>query len=149
MANYIGFSTLDTDNKRDINIPLGVTTSSGLNVPPSPQTSKFKLVDNRLVFRDILNAFNILQGQKPGNPEYGTIIYSMLFEPNTSDTHAQIENEVRRIIGQDPRILLNTVSVTPNDNGIMVEVELAIVPDNMAQMLALQFDKGTGTATMA
>lgn len=149
MANYIGFSTLDTDNKRDINVPLGVTSSGGLKTQPQPQTSKFKMVDNQLVFRDILNAFNIIQGQKPGNPEYGTIIYSMLFEPNTMDTQAQIEFEVRRVIGQDPRVTLNTVYVYPSDNGVMIEVELAVVPENMAQVLSLQFDKATSTASFA
>jgi phage baseplate assembly protein W len=107
------------------------------------------MTDDQLVIQDLLNAFNIPQGAKPGNPEYGTSLWSMIFEPNTADTQAQIEQEVRRIIGQDPRLILNTVSVTPNENSISIQVELAIQPNNVVQDLTINFDQGTNVASLA
>jgi hypothetical protein len=73
----------------------------------------------------------------------------MVFEPNTVDVQSQIEYEVRRVITQDPRILVNTVNIFPQDLGVLVEVELAIRPENQAQLLSLLFDQGTNTATIA
>jgi phage baseplate assembly protein W len=128
---------------------LGVTTSAGLSVQPAPRSSKFQLTDEQLVIQDLINAFNIPQGSKPGNPEYGTSLWSMLFEPNTVDTQSQIEYEVRRIIAQDPRLILNTVAVTPNENSIRLDVELAILPNNVVQELTVMFDQGTNIASLA
>jgi phage baseplate assembly protein W len=113
------------------------------------QSARFKLQDDELVIRNIVNAFNIPQGAKPGNPEYGTTIYSMVFEPNTIDVQSQIEYEVRRVITQDPRIILNTVHIYPQDLGVLVEVEIAISPENQARTLSLMFDQGTNTARVA
>lgn len=149
MTYYVGFSTKNFNQVRSLNIPTGVTTSTGLNVVPAPRSSKFQMTDDQLVIQDLLNAFNIPQGAKPGNPEYGTSLWSMIFEPNTADTQAQIEQEVRRIIGQDPRLILNTVSVTPNENSISIQVELAIQPNNVVQDLTINFDQGTNVASLA
>ena len=38
------------------------------------QNKKFTLVDFDLIKIDLLNAFNIRQGELPGRPAYGTII---------------------------------------------------------------------------
>jgi phage baseplate assembly protein W len=149
MTYYVGFSSKNFNQVRATNIPLGVTTSAGLSVQPAPRSSKFQLTDEQLVIQDLINAFNIPQGSKPGNPEYGTSLWSMLFEPNTVDTQSQIEYEVRRIISQDPRLILNTVAITPNENSIRLDVELAILPNNVVQELTVMFDQGTNIASLA
>jgi hypothetical protein len=73
----------------------------------------------------------------------------MIFEPNTADTQSQIEYEVRRIIAQDPRLIVNTVAVTPNENSIRLDIELAILPNNVVQELTVMFDQGTNIASLA
>ena len=55
-----------------------MTTFVGFNT--QNQYKKFTLVDFELVKRDLLNAFNIRQGQLPGRPEYGTVLWNYLFE---------------------------------------------------------------------
>jgi len=149
MTYYFGFSTLGAYKTRTNNVPKGVTNSTGIGVVPARQSARFKLQDEELVIRNLVNAFNIPQGAKPGNPEYGTTIYSMVFEPNTLDVQSQIEYEVRRVITQDPRIILNTVNIYPQDLGVLVEVELAISPINQATTLSILFDQGTNTARLA
>ena len=39
------------------------------------QYKKFTLIDAELIKRDLLNAFNIRQGQLPGRPSYGTVLW--------------------------------------------------------------------------
>ena len=43
----------------------------------------FTLTDRDLVIRDLLNALNIQQGEVPGRPQVGTLIWSFLFENQT------------------------------------------------------------------
>jgi phage baseplate assembly protein W len=55
------------------------------------QFKKFTLTDFELVKRDLLNAFNIRQGQLPGRPGYGTVLWDYLFEPQLEELQQAIE----------------------------------------------------------
>lgn len=151
MTFYIGFSTQHIDKEREINVVKGYSESVALRTQPAPTSNKFRLTDGELVKRDLLNAFNIPQGSKPGRPDYGTTIYNMIFEPNTADVQAQVEAEVRRVIEQDPRVFINNVQITASSTSehiIVVEAEIAIRPQNMVEILKLQFDERSNTAVM-
>jgi phage baseplate assembly protein W len=89
---------------------------------------------------------NIPQGQKPGNPAYGTTLWGFIFEPNTLDIQQQIEAEVRRIGSLDPRMAVNSVVAYPQENGILLEVEIQILPLEETLVLSLFFDQETNTA---
>jgi phage baseplate assembly protein W len=91
---------------------------------------------------------NIQQGQKVGNPGYGSTIWSYIFEPNDPQTRLKIENEIRRIASGDPRLIINTVKSYEQENGILLEVELAIAPFNNAEVLNVFFNNLTNTATL-
>ena len=88
----------------------------------------------------MFNALNIPQGQKVGQPGYGTTLWTFVFEPNTRDVQTQLENEIRRVASLDPRIIINTVTVYPYQNGILIEVEIAVAPFNQAQVISLFAD---------
>ncbi len=151
MAYYFGFSTQHIDQQRSVNLTTGTSESVALKSQPALASNKFRLTDSDLVKRDILNAFNIVQGSKPGRPDYGTTIYNMIFEPNTVDVQAQVEAEVRRVIEQDPRVYINRVQIneaTSVDHYIVVEAEIAIRPQNMVEILTIQFDERSSTAAM-
>jgi len=151
MAYYFGFSTQHIDQQRSVNLTTGTSENVTLRGQPALASNKFRLTDNDLVKRDILNAFNIVQGSKPGRPDYGTTIYNMIFEPNTVDVQAQVEAEVRRVIEQDPRVYINRVQIneaTSVDHYIVVEAEIAIRPQNMVEILTIQFDERSSTASM-
>ena len=81
-----------------------MTTFVGFNT--IGQTKKFTLVDFELVKRDLLNALNIPQGQLPGRPGYGTLIYGYIFENQTQDTERAILAEIQRVASLDPRIFI-------------------------------------------
>jgi hypothetical protein len=124
-----------------------MTTFVGFNT--IGQTKKFTLVDFELVKRDLLNAFNIQQGQLVGRPGYGTVIWSYLFENQTQDTERAILAEIQRVASLDPRIYIESAELFPQDEGILVQIELTMVPGQTTEFLTLFFDQQTRSASYA
>ena len=122
-----------------------MTTFIGFNT--IRQYKKFTLTDFDLIKRDLLNAFNIRQGQLPGRPGYGTVIWDFLFEPQLQSVQRNIEQEVQRVAGGDPRIYINSVQAFPQGNGILIQIELEIVPSTDAERLSIFFDLEQRNAT--
>jgi phage baseplate assembly protein W len=148
MPTYIGFSTIGANEPKTTNASTGIDGGTGGVLQPTIPGKKYRLVDEALVVRDFINALNIQQGQKVGNPGYGSIIWSFIFEPNDAQTQFRLENEIRRIANGDPRLIINTVKSYPQENGILLEVELAIAPFNNAEILNVFFNNLTNTATL-
>lgn len=111
------------------------------------QYKKFTLTGFPLIKRDLLNAFNIRQGQLPGRPGYGTVLWDMLFENQVEELQTQIVNEVQRVAAGDPRIYISDVQCYPQQNGILIELQLQIVATTDAQRLSLFFDLQQRNAT--
>ena len=116
-----------------------MTTFIGFNT--INQYKKFTLTDFELIKRDLLNAFNIRQGQLPGRPSYGTVLWDYVFEPQTTQTQNAINVEVQRVAGGDPRIFISDVQSYPQENGILIEVQLTVVPTQNAEILSIFFDQ--------
>lgn len=145
MATYIGFTTKNNNQPRE----LTRSGASGTSLVTAPRPGKkFTLVDEALVVRDLLNAFMIKQGDKVGQPGYGTTLWTYIFEQGTADTREEIETEVRRVVAQDPRIALNTVTVTVEEHGVILELQVAFQPFNNPINLALFLDSQAGTVTI-
>ena len=122
-----------------------MTTFIGFNT--INQYKKFTLTDFELIKRDLLNAFNIRQGQLPGRPGYGTVLWDYVFEPQTTQTQNAINSEVHRVAGGDPRIFISDVQSYPQENGILIEVQLTVVPTQNAEILSIFFDQQQRKAT--
>jgi phage baseplate assembly protein W len=115
MTTFVGFNTID-------------------------QYKKFTLTDFALIQRDLLNAFNIRQGELPGRPGYGTVIWNYLFENQVEQLQQNIQQEVQRVCGGDPRIVLNDVQVFPQENGILLQIEITVSQTTTAEILSIFFD---------
>lgn len=111
------------------------------------QYKKFTLTDFELIKRDLLNAFNIRQGQLPGRPGYGTVLWDFLFENQVEASQQAIEREVQRVAGGDPRIFISQVVTFPQENGILIQVELTVTPSTDAERLSIFFDLQQRNAT--
>jgi phage baseplate assembly protein W len=107
----------------------------------------FSLTDFELVKRDLQNHFYIRKGEKLMNPEFGTIIWDMLFEPLTQETKNVIMQDIKRIIANDPRISAKNVIVTQFDRGIQIELELVYITTGQIGLLELQFDQNNQLST--
>jgi hypothetical protein len=71
-----------------------------------------------------------------------------VFEPNTADVQFQLENELRRVASLDPRLLVNTVKAYPQENGILLELEVAVAPFNQANLLSVFLSSSTSSAAI-
>ena len=111
------------------------------------QNKKFTSVDFDLIKIDLLNAFNIRQGELVGRPGYGTLIWNYLFENQTSETQTVIYEEIQRVCAGDPRVFISGIQIFPQQNGILIQLGLAVVPSTTAQQLSLFFDQQQRTAT--
>jgi phage baseplate assembly protein W len=122
MTTFIGFNTID-------------------------QYKKFTLTDYDLIQRDLLNAFNIRQGELPGRPGYGTVIWNYLFENQVEQLQQNLRAEVQRVCGGDPRIVLNDVQAFPQENGILLQIEITVVQTTNAEILSIFFNEQTRNAS--
>ena len=122
-----------------------MTTFVGFNT--QNQYKKFTLVDFELIKRDLLNAFNIRQGQLPGRPGYGTILWNYLFENQVDAVQQGIINEVQRVAGGDPRIFISNINVYPQENGMLIELEIQTVGGVNAEILNVFFNQVSRAAS--
>jgi hypothetical protein len=111
------------------------------------QNKKFTAVDFDLIKIDLLNAFNIRQGELPGRPGYGTVIWNYLFENQTTETLEAIYQEIQRVCAGDIRLFVSGIQAFPQENGILIQLGLAVVPSTTAQQFSLFFDLQQRTAT--
>ena len=58
-----------------------------------------------------------------------------------------ITQDVETIVGYDPRISLTQITVTGQEHGLQLELELVYLPTNQATSLSLQFDANSLTLT--
>jgi phage baseplate assembly protein W len=122
MTTFVGFSTID-------------------------QYKKFTLVDFELIKRDLLNAFNIRQGELIGRPGYGTSIWDNVFENQTQETERALTTEIQRVAGGDPRIQITQLDIFPQEHGILIQLEIAVIPGQTANLLSVFFDQQTRRAS--
>ena len=120
---YKGFSTINTSSEN------------------------FSLFDFELIKQDLINHFHVRQGERLMQPEFGTIIWDLLFEPLTDEVKYAITENVSAIINYDPRISADQVIVTEYANGIQIECNLTFRPYNIQQALQLRFDRNIGLLT--
>jgi len=113
------------------------------------QYKKFTLTDTELIKRDLLNAFNIIQGQIPGRPGYGTTLWDLLFENQDQTTNDAIMRELQRVASGDPRVLIADMNIYPQENGILIELAIQFAPNTDAQLLSVFFNQQQRMANFA
>lgn len=148
MPTYIGFSTINANKPKTTNATNGIAGGPGSLVKPIVYGKKFRTVDEQLIVQDFINALNIQQGQKVGQPEYGTTLWTFVFEPNTADVQFQLENEIRRVASLDPRMQLDYVKAFPQENGILIELQMAVTPFNNPFVLSIFFNAELNRAVL-
>lgn len=131
--------TVITTNERQ---GAGTTSRAyrGLSTVSNPSKS-FALYDIALIKQDIINHFHIRQGEKLENPEFGTIIWDLLFDPLTEELKEAIAKNVTDIVNYDPRVKVDQLIVSQYETGIQIECELTYLPYNISEALRFRFDQ--------
>ena len=90
------------------------------------QSPPFTLTDVDIIKQDLMNAFYTKKGERVMMPDYGSVIWDYLMDPLDINTKAIIQDDVERIVGMDPRVILVDTTVIQSEHGLVVQVELNI-----------------------
>lgn len=101
--------------------------------------------DLDLARQDLLNQFHTRLGERVMMPRFGTIIWELLFDPLDERTERLIRDDVERIITEDPRWDLRSITVAEGPNALTIEAVVIYRPTDEIIVLPLTFDKGTNT----
>ena len=104
-------------------------------------TRKTRYTDFELAKQDLINHFHIRKGEKLHNPNFGSNLWSIVFDPLTDTTKQAIIDDIRAIAGYDPRIAVNSVNVVEYEQGVQVELDLSYLAEDITESLLLQFDQ--------
>jgi len=110
----------------------------------NPDNTSWVLYDIALIKQDLINHFHIRQGEKLSDPEFGTIIWDVIFEPLTDNLREAIILNVQRIVNYDPRVQVEQITVDSYESGIQIECRLVYLPYNISEQLRLTFDESAG-----
>lgn len=133
--------TVSSNQKQDTT--LGSRAYRGISTV-NPDNTSWTLYDIGLIKQDIINHFHIRQGEKLSDPEFGTIIWDVLFEPLTESLKNAIIENVSDIINYDPRVEVNSIIVDSYESGIQIECILIYLPYNIQETMQLRFDENAG-----
>ena len=116
---------------------------TGFSTNNMANPTQWKIKDINLVNHDLMNHFNTRLGSRLMMPEYGTIIWDLIFEPFNDSIREKVVDDVKRVIGLDSRVELIEITVSETDYGITVSTQLLYNPWNVADSFAVDFDKRT------
>jgi len=94
-----------------------------------------------LVKRDLLNTFYTKKGERVMRPEYGSIIWDLLMNPDDTATEKEIRDDVIRIVDADPRVEHLYTTVIYMDHTIRIEINLKYVLLNNEDILYLEYNR--------
>lgn len=92
-----------------------------------------------LVKQDLINHFYTRKGERLMRPEYGSVIWDLIMNPQDPNTEQLIRDDVKRIISTDPRVDHLSTTIYTLDHAIRVEVELKYVLLNTTDVLYLDY----------
>ena len=106
-----------------------------------------KIYDFDLIQQDIMNMFHTKKGERVMNPDFGTIIWSLIYEPFTADIKQLISEDVTRILNYDPRVTPTRIEIIEADYGMIIEATLYYVLEDVSTNMRLAFDKELGVVS--
>ena len=101
----------------------------------------YTLQGQDLVKRDLLNTFYTKKGERVMRPEYGSIIWDLLMNPDDISTEKEIREDVIRIVAGDPRVEHLYTTVVYMDHTIRIEINLKFVVLNNSDILYLEYNR--------
>jgi len=103
------------------------------------RSKKFVIHDFELAKQDLMNHLFIKKGEKIMDPNFGTIIWGVLFDQLTDELRDAISKDVTKIVNSDPRLVANNITLTEYQHGIQVKIELTFVETDQKDVLYVNF----------
>ena len=123
------------------NLSNGSVTFKGFSSRAERQN--FKVYDFECAKQDLINRLSVRKGERVENPEFGTIIYDVLFEPFTETLKESIVEDVTANLNADPRISTESIDVLEADHGITIQATIKYVPLDITEKLQFKFDENS------
>jgi len=101
----------------------------------------FKVYDVELAKRDLLNEFYTRKGSRLMSPQFGSMIWDLLFDPLTDDTVELVREDCVRIVSRDPRFELLAVQADEDEHTVYVRLELRYKPTTSVTDLLLSYNR--------
>ena len=110
----------------------------------NPENNTFQAYDLSLIKQDLINHFNIRQGEKLSDPTFGCIIWDAFFDPLTEKLKQAITENVTAIVNFDPRTSASEIQVSEYEAGLQIECTITYLQYNISEQLRIDFDKDLG-----
>ena len=94
-----------------------------------------------LAKQDLLYAFLTRRGERVMQPNFGSIIFDLLFEPFDHNTVEAIYEDAARIITQDPRFDVIDIQARELEQTVRVDITLRYIPLDVVDSLAVEYDR--------
>lgn len=120
------------------NIITRVPYFVGFNTVGQP-LPPYSLTNIDIVKRDINNQFATPMGERLMLPDFGTNIYSYLFDPFDEYTKNAIIEDAVRVVQSDPRVELVNIDVFQQDQALNIILELLFRPESITDSMFVTF----------
>ena len=107
----------------------------------------FKLYDVDLAKRDLLNELYTRKGERLMSPQFGSIIWDLLFDPLLEEVVDKIRDDCQRIVTKDPRWKLLNLDVTESQDLQQLSVTLVLRYVPTAEVIELLTSYNRSIAT--
>ena len=107
------------------------------------ERQNFKVYDFECAKQDLINRLSVRKGERVENPEFGTIIYDVLFEPFTESLKETIVEDITANLNADPRIATESINVLEENHGIAIQATIRYVPLDITEKLQFKFDENS------
>lgn len=101
--------------------------------------------DYELIIQDLLNHIYTRKGERLLYPEYGSIIWDLIFELKSVSVENQIRNDLITIIESEPRVKLQDLKIISEENGYSADITLYFNSFNVAKKLQIDFNNRINT----
>tara|TARA_B100000073_G_scaffold292379_1_gene255676 strand:- start:302 stop:838 length:537 start_codon:yes stop_codon:yes gene_type:complete len=115
----------------------------------NPNARNGVLYDADIIKQDIYNHFMTARGERVMMPEFGSVIWDYLYEPLDEQTKEIMLEDAKEIVGQDPRVELLEADISGFESGVIINLKLNILPQNMVQQMMIEFNVNQTGSSMS
>jgi len=123
MSTYRGFSTIGSDFA-------------------TPTVTDFMVAKT-----DLQNSLNVRQGERVMRPEFGCLVWDMLYEPFTDELYDELIQNITNIGNSDPRLELQQIQPTSYEHGIQISMILRYIPTDQVEQMLYTFNQEASQVT--
>jgi len=123
MSTYRGFSTIGSDFA-------------------TPTVTDFMTAKT-----DLQNSLNVRQGERVMRPEFGCLVWDMLYEPFTDELLEELIENITNIGNSDPRLELQQIQPTSYEHGIQISMMLRYIPTDQVEQMLYTFNQEASQVT--